>query len=113
MQSYTLTATALGHTIGDNFHKLRLCERQNRKELEAAKKTLASQQDLVNEVARLKNELASQEKKFQEKDEFGKKQLEDLEVEWTEKINKVCFEVKIHTDSFAELKTAAKLRERN
>lgn len=55
--------------------------------------------------------MASQEKKFQEKDGFVKKQLEDLEVEWTDKINEVRSEVKTHTNSFAELKTAAEQKD--
>lgn len=75
LQSYALKAAALGHITGDEFSKLRVRERQNRKELEAAKKTLAGQPDLANEVARLKSGLVSQEKKFKEKDEFVKKQL--------------------------------------
>lgn len=78
LQSYALKAAVVGHAIGDEFSRLRARECQSRKYLEVAKKKLANPQDLANEVARLKGELASQKRKFKEQDEFVKKQLEDL-----------------------------------
>lgn len=61
---------------------------------------------LEDEVKEVKEKMASQEQGAKEKDEFFKKQLEDLEADWKVKIGKVRDEVNTQSNTIAESKAA-------
>lgn len=89
LQSFALKSATISHVVNDEFNKLRLRERQGKKDVEAAKKAIAAHVELLQDYNDLKAKLAEQQRLFEEKEEFVKKQLEETESQWKAKIEEI------------------------